>query len=73
MKYPGLSFYVSFGRYAGFQIRYNKMIIRIILGWVAFSVVRCDLDFHLGATAAMTKKLIDRLAELEEQVKKCQK
>jgi hypothetical protein len=47
--FKGLSFYVSFGRYAGFRVHFgNPTLLRICLGWVAISIMTLDLDELYG-------------------------
>lgn len=45
----GLSFYISIGSYAGFRIDYGyPTLLRIVLGWIAFTVIMVDLDELIG-------------------------
>ena len=43
----GLTFMVNFGAYGGFYAKIYKVSARICLGWVAFTVIKRDVDFLL--------------------------
>ena len=47
-KGSGLSFCVSFGRYAGFQKQFNNEFWRIVLGWMSFEICWFDMDVVFG-------------------------
>jgi hypothetical protein len=52
----GLSFYLCFGKYAGFGIqgKIQELAFRIVLGWVSFGCFPIDIEVTL-------MKLIGRL------------
>ena len=45
-KHSGLTFLLGFGKYAGFYITY-KGCIRIVLGWIVFTVYPFDYDLQV--------------------------
>lgn len=45
----GLSFYMCFGKNAGFRTEFTKRIYRIVLWRVSFAILRCDIEQLMDA------------------------
>jgi hypothetical protein len=66
---PGFSFMLAGGRWGGFRVdisRYMGMV-RIVLGWVAISVGRIDLDHLVGHTLTNWQADQDRVRQRGKQ------
>jgi hypothetical protein len=52
-----MSFYICFGKYAGFHFECNKRVpFRVVLGFVSVALVSCDIE-------VMVDKLLNKLEE----------
>ena len=55
MRYIGLTFMLSFGKFGGFYAKLDKEWFRICLGFVAFTIFFMDFEEYLKHTNAFTK------------------
>jgi hypothetical protein len=57
MRMRGLSLIVSVGQYGGFYV--SSSWARLCLGWVAFTVIREDIDGILSEWVALKKEKVN--------------
>lgn len=52
-----MTFMLSFGRWGGVYFRHSSASTRLCVGWMAFTLLRLDIDDVLNEWAALAKHL----------------
>lgn len=64
----GLTFYLVFGSYGGFHIKLTKSSFGICLGWVAFRVIKYDVENLIQNSNQNTRILLAENKKLKDEL-----
>jgi hypothetical protein len=52
----GLSFYICFGKFAGFHVEITNITFRVVLGWISFAILFADIEVMIDETIDALKE-----------------